>query len=162
VASHSNRSVHQANSSAAARPDAQAPRLAEVTKRMFDIIAAITSLVLLAPILMIIAIAIRLESRGPIFVRQTLYGHNNRPIEIRKFRTVRAEGTQIKPRLTWIGQILRRTGIDELPQLFNVLSGDMSVIGPPPCDHPSALLNKYKPGVTDWAQIIGSQNGTPS
>jgi putative colanic acid biosysnthesis UDP-glucose lipid carrier transferase len=162
VASHNNRSIHQPNSSAAARSVVQAPWPARIAKRMFDIVAATMTLMLFAPILMIIAIAIKLDSPGPILVRQMLYGYKNRAIEVRKFRTVWAKGGHIKPPPTRIGQILRRSGIDELPQLINVLSGDMSIIGPRPCDHPSALLNKYKPGITDWARIIGFQSADPS
>ena len=139
-----------------ARDAVRVPRLGWFAKRAFDVVAATMGLLLFAPILLITSIAIKLDSRGPILIRETLYGYKNRAIEVRKFRvvTVRPEGERIDLPLTWVGQILRRTGIDELPQLFNVLRGEMSIIGPRPCTHPTALLNRDKPGLTDWAQIV--------
>jgi lipopolysaccharide/colanic/teichoic acid biosynthesis glycosyltransferase len=157
VAFQDNKSI-QANSAAAACADVHARRPAQLAKRILDIVAAIVGLVLFSPILLIASIAIKLDSRGPILVRQTAYGYRNRMIEVRQFRTVRADVKHINPPSTRVGQILRKTGIDELPELLNVLSGDMSMIGPRPRIHPSALLNKSKPGMTDWAQIVGFQD----
>jgi lipopolysaccharide/colanic/teichoic acid biosynthesis glycosyltransferase len=91
-------------------------------------------LILFAPILLIASIAIKLDSRGPIFIRKTLYRYDNRAIKVLKFRVVTTcvEGDRINPRVTQVGQILSETGIDELPQLFNVLRGEMSIVGPRP------------------------------
>jgi lipopolysaccharide/colanic/teichoic acid biosynthesis glycosyltransferase len=99
-------------------------------KRVFDIIAATTSLMLFSPILLITAIAIKLDSQGPIFIRETLYGLNNRTLQALKFRSVTVcEGGRFNPSLTRVGQILSETGIDELPQLFDVLRGEISIVG---------------------------------
>jgi lipopolysaccharide/colanic/teichoic acid biosynthesis glycosyltransferase len=97
-------------------------------KRLFDIVAATASLILFSPIFLITSIAIRLDSPGPIFIHEALCGFNNRAIQVLKFR-VRAEGDRFNPTLTWVGQILSQTGIDELPQLFNVLRGEISIVG---------------------------------
>ncbi len=137
--------------------------LDQLAKRLFDLVAGTMCLALFAPTLLIISIAIKFDSRGPIFIRETLYGYKNQAIQIRKFRIamVCSEGEQINPRLTRVGQFLRRTGIDELPQLFNVLRGEMSVFGPRPCAYPTALLSEHKPGITGWTEILGFQNGDP-
>jgi lipopolysaccharide/colanic/teichoic acid biosynthesis glycosyltransferase len=82
---------------------------------------------LLAPILLIIAIAIKLESHGAIFVRETKYGHDNRSTRVSKFRTTFSDVE--RKRMTHVGQIVHNTGIDELPQLFDVLRGDLSIVG---------------------------------
>jgi lipopolysaccharide/colanic/teichoic acid biosynthesis glycosyltransferase len=105
--------------------------LDQCIKRFFDIVAATTSLMLFSPIFLITSIAIKLDSPGPIFIHEALYGFNNRAIKVLKFRlvTVRAEGDRFNPTLTRVGQILSQTGIDELPQLFNVLRGEISIVG---------------------------------
>jgi lipopolysaccharide/colanic/teichoic acid biosynthesis glycosyltransferase len=99
-------------------------------KRAFDMLAATMCLLLLSPILLMTSIAIKLTP-GPIFVREPLYGSNDRPIWVLKFRLVTtcAESDHVKPSITWVGQILSETGIDELPQLFNVLRGEISIVG---------------------------------
>jgi len=103
-------------------------------KRAFDIVVATTCLMLLSPLMLVVAAAIKLDSRGPIFLRKTLYGYKNRTIKILNFRSVNdcAETNQINSHETRVGRVLRRTGIDETPQLFNVLRGEMSIVGPRP------------------------------
>jgi lipopolysaccharide/colanic/teichoic acid biosynthesis glycosyltransferase len=105
--------------------------LDERVKRAFDIVAATMGLIILSPILLITSIAIKLDSQGPIFIRETLYGYSNRAIQVLKFRvmTTCVEGNRINPRVTQVGQIVSQAGIDELPQLFNVLRGEMSIVG---------------------------------
>jgi exopolysaccharide biosynthesis polyprenyl glycosylphosphotransferase len=144
------------------------------TKRAFDVAAAIAGLVLLSPLFVIAAIAIKLDSRGPVFFRQTRHGYNNEPIRVLKFRsmTVMEDGDNFTPvsrhdpRVTRLGRFLRHTNIDELPQLFNVLVGDMSIVGPRPHataqnDVFSELISSFsrrhnvKPGITGWAQANG-------
>lgn len=143
-------------------------------KRGFDIVAAATGLVLLGPLLLAVAVMIRLDSPGPAIFRQRRYGFNWHPFAICKFRTmtVQEEGaavvqaTRDDPRITRVGRHLRRFNIDELPQLWNVLMGDMSIIGPRPhaMAHDQAHVAAFaaygrrhniKPGISGWAQIHG-------
>jgi lipopolysaccharide/colanic/teichoic acid biosynthesis glycosyltransferase len=97
------------------------------SKRVVDIIVATMGLVLFAPILLLVSLAISLDSGGPIFIRNALPG--NHAIRVLKFRVAFAAGNRINPRMTRVGQILSLTGIDELPQLINVLRGEMSIVG---------------------------------
>jgi polysaccharide biosynthesis protein PslA len=137
--------------------------LGKLSFRVFELVAGVACLTLLAPMLLLVLLAIKLDSRGPIFVRETRYGYNNRMIQIYKFRTatVCPERKQSTPRLTRVGQLLRQTGIDELPMLMNVIGGEMSVIGPPASRYPTVLLSKRKPGITSWAEILSRQKRPP-
>jgi len=150
-----------------------------VVKRSFDVFVATVGLIVLSPLFLIVSIAIKLDSRGPVFFRQTRHGFNNEPIRVLKFRsmTTSEDGDQFTqavkddPRVTHVGRILRRTNIDELPQLVNVLQGNMSIVGPRP--HATAH-NKFfqakiapfsrrhivKPGITGWAQVNGLRGET--
>ena len=143
------------------------------SKRAFDLLIAFAALVLTAPILLAAAIAIRLDSKGAIFFRQTRVGRFHKPFQIMKLRTM-VEGaerdtgavfaTRQDLRITRVGRFLRRTRIDELPQIWNVLKGDMSIVGPRP-ERPEFLdeiserfpyfrvRSAFKPGVTGWAQV---------
>jgi len=97
------------------------------TKRVVDIVVATMGLILFAPILLLAALAISLDSEGPILIREALPG--NQVFRVLKFRVTFAAGNRINPRMTQVGQILTLTGIDELPQLINVLRGEMSIVG---------------------------------
>jgi lipopolysaccharide/colanic/teichoic acid biosynthesis glycosyltransferase len=139
--------------------------LERVAKRLFDIVASTTSLILLSPIIFIVSAAIKFDSRGPIFSRETLYGYGN-TIRAFKFRSVPAcRETQPNSRFTRVGRIIRRAGIDELPQLLNVLRGEMSLVGPrpyssrPDMSESQPLPSGFKLGMTSWAQVNESREG---
>jgi Undecaprenyl-phosphate glucose phosphotransferase len=154
-----------------------------VAKWTFDKVIATLALIALSPLMIGTAIAIRLESRGPIFFRQKRYGFNNELIEVYKFRSMYTEKcdatasklvTKDDPRVTRVGRIIRKTSIDELPQLINVLRGELSLVGPRPhALHAKAADKLYheavdgyssrhrvKPGITGWAQINGWRGET--
>jgi len=174
----------------------QQPRRAQATAGqlvwcVLEIAACVAMLILLAPLLILIAIAIRLDSPGPVFFRQERLGRDRKPFELNKFRTMRhgvgeerhrefvlgliageipeqrEQGPRFKlahdERVTHVGRVLRRTSLDELPQLWNVLRGDMSLVGPRPpigyeVEHyPEHWLRRFdvKPGITGLWQVSG-------
>jgi Undecaprenyl-phosphate glucose phosphotransferase len=151
-----------------------------VLKALEDRVLAAILIVLFAPILLLIAVAIKLDSRGPVFFRQKRYGFNNNPITVYKFRSMHVgaasddsvqQARRNDPRVTRVGAILRRTSLDELPQLFNVFSGEMSLVGPRPHavvhnEQYAKIIDDYlsrhrvKPGITGWAQVNGLRGET--
>jgi Undecaprenyl-phosphate glucose phosphotransferase len=151
----------------------------QTVKRIVDIVVSVTALALLSPLMVAVAIAIKVDSEGPVFFRQTRHGFNGRPFVIYKFRsmTVMENGDVVRQaqkhdaRVTRVGYWIRRLSIDELPQLINVVYGDMSIVGPRP--HASAhdryftsAIEKYafrhhvKSGITGWAQVSGARGET--
>lgn len=142
-------------------------------KRILDIMLSAAGLILLSPVYLISTAAIRVDSEGPIIFRQKRFGKDKKFFMIYKFRTMRTDAPQNVPThlmgdpeqwLTGVGRVLRRTSIDELPQLWNILRGDMSIIGPRPAlwnqedliaERDKYDANSVLPGLTGWAQING-------
>jgi lipopolysaccharide/colanic/teichoic acid biosynthesis glycosyltransferase len=156
---------------------------ARTTKRLADIVLTRLMLLFLGPLLLIVALAVKLDSPGPVFFRQIRRGYNNRSFDAPKFRTLRHDMadplanrlvTRSDLRVTRVGAFLRRSAIDELPQLLNVLNGDMALVGPRP--HPlntkaggppyeevvERFQRRYRvrPGITGWAQVNGLRGNT--
>jgi lipopolysaccharide/colanic/teichoic acid biosynthesis glycosyltransferase len=146
-----------------------------VLKRLFDILASAVALIVFSPLLLAIAVWVKLDSRGPVFYRGARAGRRNRPFGIFKFRSMVVNADKIggsstsgdDPRVTRSGRFIRRYKIDELSQLINVLVGDMSIVGPRP--EVLSYTNKYegelleilsvRPGITDWASIWNADEG---
>jgi exopolysaccharide biosynthesis polyprenyl glycosylphosphotransferase len=147
-------------------------------KRRFDVLLALLALVVFGPLLALVAVVIALERRGPVLFRQPRQGFNGVEFELIKFRSMYVEATDVSSetqtsandsRVTRFGRFIRRTSLDELPQLFNVLQGHMSIVGPRPhalktsaegkllADAVSdyAWRHRVKPGITGWAQVNG-------
>jgi lipopolysaccharide/colanic/teichoic acid biosynthesis glycosyltransferase len=145
-------------------------------KRTIDVVASAVGLTLLVPLFLVIAIAIWIDDGGPVFYRQTRIGRLGRPFKIDKFRSMRPAIAGARsnltvagdPRVTRVGSLLRKTKIDELPQLFNVLLGEMSLVGPRPetpdlivhyTPSQRALMLSVRPGMTDYASLLFRDEG---
>lgn len=152
----------------------------EFIKRMMDIVLALIGLIVAIPLMVVIGIAIKLESKGPVFYCQERVGKDGKVYTLYKLRSMyenaEENGAQWAekddPRVTKVGRIIRKTRIDELPQLFNILKGDMSIVGPRP-ERPVFIFEfneqipefvnrlQVKPGLTGWAQVNGGYELTP-
>jgi putative colanic acid biosynthesis UDP-glucose lipid carrier transferase len=148
--------------------------LAKPAKRALDIFVAIAGLVVFSPMFLLVATAIRIETRGSVFSRQAARGFNNELIRPLRFRTTNedaddSEMTARRSRLTHVGRVLRSSGLEGLPQLINILRGDMSLVGPQPRTAPASRLvheqlpkvsrHLVKSGIIGWAQVNGCGGG---
>lgn len=139
-------------------------------KRVIDIFASIFLIILCSPVLLLVSVFIRMDHEGSVIFRQTRLGRNSVPFQIYKFRTMRHDAPNIAAKdidndayVTRIGRFLRKSSLDELPQLFNILKGEMSFVGPRPLIPNEGIINKkrrelsidvLRPGLTGWAQVI--------
>ena len=145
----------------------------EKMKRRIDFLLSLAGIIILSPVFIALIIAIKLDSRGPILFKQKRIGLHKKPFYILKFRTMRIDTPKDTPThlldnpdqyITKVGKFLRKTSLDELPQIFNILAGDMSIIGPRPAlwnqydliaERDKYAANNILPGLTGWAQING-------
>ena len=144
----------------------------DVLKRVFDFLMSLIAIIILSPVILIVALAVKFTSPGPILFKQRRIGKDNVEFEIYKFRTMRIDTPNVPTHLlenpeqwiTPVGKFLRKTSLDELPQLFNILKGEMSIVGPRPALYnqidlkemrTEAGVHKLVPGLTGWAQING-------
>ena len=144
----------------------------DVLKRIFDFLMSLIAIIILSPVILIVALAVKFTSPGPILFKQRRIGKDNVEFEIYKFRTMRIDTPNVPTHLlenpeqwiTPVGKFLRKTSLDELPQLFNILKGEMSIVGPRPALYNQIDLrdmrtvvgvHKLIPGLTGWAQING-------
>ncbi len=140
-------------------------------KRILDLLMALVAVLLLSPVMALTALAVRLDSKGPLFFRQERLGHRGQVFSVHKFRSMTDEPREVRgeihgghPDVTRVGRVLRRSKLDELPQLINVLRGEMSLVGPRPCvvelrEEFNADGHKrlqVRPGVTGLAQVSGN------
>lgn len=160
----------------------------ECIKRIFDLVVSLVAVIVLSPVLLVISLAIRLEDRGPILYRAQRVGRGGKPITVYKFRSMRMHADRLEdmltpeeleeykknyklehdPRITKVGAFLRKTSLDELPQLFNILAGTLSLVGPRPVLQEETelygdkreLLLSCKPGLTGLWQVRGRSNVT--
>lgn len=155
------------------------PEMQKLIKRVFDIVFSLVALIVLLPLWVVIAVWIWMSSPGGVFFRQRRTGLHGRDFDLLKFRSMYInrdadvqQSTKGDPRITRVGKLLRKSSLDEVPQLLNVLRGDMSIIGPRPhmlahTDYYSRLIPDYmrrhemRPGLTGYAQILGYRGATP-
>lgn len=153
----------------------KATALYSISKRTMDIVSSLVGLILLSPLFLLVAILIKLDSKGPIIFKQIRIGKNSKPFYIYKFRSMKIDAPNLSTEefinasdfTTKVGKFIRKTSIDELPQLVNILKGDMSIVGPRPViEREVRLLELRKecnvdsilPGITGLAQINGRDN----
>jgi O-antigen biosynthesis protein WbqP len=155
--------------------DSDKVNIYNISKRIIDFVGALCGIVILSPIFIITSILIKVESRGSIIFKQIRVGKDSKPFYIYKFRSMKTDAPNMATNdlknpevyITRVGKFIRKTSIDELPQLFNILKGDMSIVGPRPVIEKEydllqlrreCYVDKIKPGVTGWAQINGRDN----
>lgn len=153
----------------------KASALYSISKRTMDIVSSLVGLILLSPLFLLVAILIKLDSKGPIIFKQIRIGKNSKPFYIYKFRSMKIDAPNLSNEefinasdfTTKVGKFIRKTSIDELPQLVNILKGDMSIVGPRPVIEREVRLLEIRkecnvdsilPGITGLAQINGRDN----